>query len=705
MNKIAIIISSDYETFKVETYSKSLGMYEKYCNIFEKYFNLEPDKKLLPKIKEDLYNSHLNCSPKGVISLSAGISLFILIIGALLFLFSSTIGGGVIILGISCFFVFQKIPSLISRKINSQSQDQIILSIFYIVAFMRFSSNFERAIQFAAIYLPNPLSMDFKRVLWELENSKYPNIKQAFDKYLEKYREDNLEFLESIYLIESGLFESDDFRRISLLDKSLDLILQSNFEKMMHFSQILREKISSFNMLGIVLPILGLIILPLAASMSNPKGVFEVIFILYDFLIPILVFYFAYEITISKPSSFNSIKIPSNYKMPKYKIKIGKNFSYKMPLKKVSILIFFTMLFIGLIPLMLNSFSPKMENDICTSQLENSLNNKFSSLFAENSVFSTFQTNKLVKIEGENPYCYGPYGLIPAILSLFIPLSFAFAYGFYLKNKFKDLIHLRDKTKKLEKQFPSAIFQLGNIINEGISGELSFGKVSETMKQTVAGDFFSEIDKNIKFNGMGIEKAIFDSEKGAINKYPSELVLSSMKIFIRAQSKGPEILAKTLIDLSKYLTQIHMGQERMKDLISESVGSMKSQVKFLAPLISSVVVAIVFLITLILGFLGKATEGVSGTEGIGDSGAEFSNILGDSIPTYFFQAGVGMYIVFLVVILSYLVSNLENGDDEINRKYDTGLSLIKSMTKYAMILVILMFVFGIVGSKIAGEAF
>ena len=47
------------------------------------------------------------------------------------------------------------------------------------------------------------------------------------------------EFLEALYLIESSLFESEDVRRIILLDKSLDTILQGSK------IDLLQEKASS----------------------------------------------------------------------------------------------------------------------------------------------------------------------------------------------------------------------------------------------------------------------------------------------------------------------------------------------------------------------------------------------------------------------------------------------------------------------------
>lgn len=693
--------SKDYENFRKESISTSMNFYERLCNSFEKILNLKPDQKTGDSIEEQLKQAHINATPTGVMSLAVGIALILVIMGMLgLIIISGTIGVGFILLGVGAYFILQKLPALLAKRFRAKASDQVIMAIFYMVAYMRFNSNFELAVSFAAKYLGPPLSLDFKRLLWELDNSKYPSLKEAFDVYLDGWRDENLEFLEAIYLMESSLYESEEFRRITLLDKSLDIILQGNYEKMMHFSQELRGKVQTLNMLGVVLPILGLIILPLAASFASPKGVWEFVFITYDILFPVLVAYIGFAMIFGRPSGANSIKLPNlkNIKqLQKYKLKLSKNKEIYVSAKIPALTILGVFLFIGLIPLGIHFFggTPTTLGE-CTTPLEDSINNMFGAF--GDGPFSTFQNYEFIDDEGEG-YCYGPYGMYPGILSLFIPLGLAFSIGYYFRIRYKNLVHLRDRTKKLEKEFPSATFQLGNRINEGISAELAFGAVSQTMKGTETGTFFSTIDSNIKFNGMSVEQAIFNEEKGAINQYPSDIVVSSMKIVTHALDRGPEITAKTLLDLSRYLSEIHSGNERMKDLLAESLSSMKSQATFLAPVISGVVISIVSLVTMIMGTLSERTAELA-SEAESASAASF---LGSSIPTYLFQSVVGIYIVLLILILTYLVTNLEYGEDAIFTKYSMGEKVISGMNKYAVIVILGIVLFSLIGNSVLGS--
>jgi hypothetical protein len=414
--------SNDYEQFRVESLPKGMSFYERTCNLFEKLVNIKPDAKSYEKTEKILFNAHLGCTPTGVISTSIFVSLVILIVGLVFFVLgSSTIGIGLVLVGLATYFVLQSIPGLLEKRLRAKANDGIIIAVFYIVAFMRFNSNLELAVNFAANYLNPPLSMDFKRMLWDIDNAKYPNIKVALDKYLEGWRDDNLEFLEAIYLIESSLFESEDFRRISLLDKSLDTILQGSYERMLHFAQELRGKVATFNMIGVVLPILGLIILPLAASFGSPKSTWEIVFILYNILFPIGVTYFGFLIIFNRPAGISSIKVPKVKgvsDLQKVPFKFGKKEMLISP-KIPAFTIFGIFLLIGLLPVIFHM-----------TGFDNNLNLTFNALFGD-TPFGVFQEYKEIDPDQGASYTYGPYGTYAGLLSLFIPLSIAFGFGYF----------------------------------------------------------------------------------------------------------------------------------------------------------------------------------------------------------------------------------------------------------------------------------
>ena len=110
---------------------------------------------------------------------------------------------------------------------------------------------------------------------------------------------------------------------------------------------------------------------------------------------------------------------------------------------------------------------------------------------------------------------------------------------------------------------------------------------SNDEKKATSGDFFAHVYNNITRLGMGVEEAIFNKKIGAIMSYPSSIIISSMKVLIESSRKGPKIAAEALLNVSRYIKQIHQVNERLRDLLAEVITSMKSQIKFMAPMIAT----------------------------------------------------------------------------------------------------------------------
>jgi len=57
-------------------------------------------------------------------------------------------------------------------------------------------------------------------------------------------------------------------------------------------------------------------------------------------------------------------------------------------------------------------------------------------------------------------------------------------------------------------------------------------------------------------------------------------------------------------------------------------------------------------------------------------------MFGDSIPTYYFQMIVGIYVAQIIFILTILANNIENGADRLGEHYYLGNNLVRSMVIY-----------------------
>lgn len=672
----------EYKQFKQDILPDSVDWYEKACAASEKLLKIKPNPKKLEKLKTYIRISHLNVTPEGVSSLAMLAPMAVILLGSVISfaLFQS--------LFLVVFFFFaglgmmpamEKIPEMMAINWRMKASNQMVLCIFYVVTYMRHTSNMEKAIEFASEHLSPPLSLDLKKVLWNVETGTFDSVKDSLEDYLETWRDYNMEFIEAFHLIQASLYEGSEERRLTLLDKSLDVMLDETYEKMLHYTHDLKSPITMLHMMGVILPILGLVILPLVVSFMEGAKWYHIA-VIYNILLPVVVYFMGKKILATRPTGYGDTDIlefnPEFKKLENIIIKVGNQSLVFSPLT-ASIIFGSVFILIGFMPIILHILNPAFDFPIGPFQL---LGYKESS-----------QTGELI----------GPFGLGAAILSLGIPLGAALIVGLYNKLRSKNLIKIREDAKALETEFASALFQLGNRIGDGIPSEIAFGKVAEVMRGTKSGDFFSHVSSNIRRLGMGLRDAIFHPTAGAIRFFPSSVIDSSMKVLLQSSKKGPQIAAQSLLNISRYVKEIHKVDERLKDLLSDIISSMKSQIKFLTPVISGIVIGITSMITGILTKLGNQMQNISTQAGSQATGMML--LFGDGIPTYHFQIIVGLYVVQIVYILTVLANGIENGTDKLNERHTLGVNMIKSITLYCVVSFAIIVLFNMIATVIMGS--
>src|SRR3989338_1437879 len=254
--------SKEYLEFKHAFVPPHYTLYEKLCTFSEKLLKITPNKAKEEEINESLAITHLNVTPVGVSSFAFQAPLVLMIPTSPFSLFIVKSMFFVIFFLITGVFLIRplgKIPFFLANAWRLKASNNMVICIFYIVTYMRHTSNLELAIKFAAEHTSPPLSLDLRKVIWDVETEKFATVKESLELYLETWRKWNLEFIESFHLIESSLLEGDNEKRVATLDRSLDVILTETYERMLHYAQNLKSPVTMLHMLGIILPILGLV--------------------------------------------------------------------------------------------------------------------------------------------------------------------------------------------------------------------------------------------------------------------------------------------------------------------------------------------------------------------------------------------------------------------------------------------------------------
>ena len=663
--------SESYRKFKAEM-APEFTKYERWCKSLGNVIKLKASTKDEARVKRAIEISHLEIEPWQALTLSIMCFVVVFMIGLFFSIAITLIKGGLeffpvlffflmIIVSLFLFYFVNGYPDRLANKWRLKASSQMVPAILYIVVYMRHTPNLEKAISFASQHLQYPLSLDFKKVFYNVQVGKFSTIKESLDNYLETWRDYSVEFIEAFHLIEASLFEPSNSRRIDTLEKSLQVVLDGVYDKMLKFTHNVRSPLTNVYMLGVVLPTLGLALLPLASAMVGDFIKPVHIFLLFNLIIPFFVFYLTNKVMLLRPGGYGESSLLE--KNPLY-----AEYTNKKPYNK-AFLICLPFFILGLLPLIFG-YTPLpqmlgLQNDFTFAQLGLGTSSE--------AFFGFMQTGTGI---------VGPFGTGALVLSLFFPLGLALFFSMSYKERTKNLILERGKTKQLEKEFNTSLFQLGNRIGNGTPPELSFGKVAESSKGLITEDFFRRVNYNIRQMGMSVDKAIFDKGRGALIYYPSDLISTSMRVLIESAKKGLKIAAASLMSISEYIKNINKITDRLKDMLAEIVSDMKSNMTFLAPLLSGVVVGLASMIASILNKLKLASLGGDATNLGNVSGIMQLFDVTQMIPPYFLQISIGIYIVQIIFILTGTLVAIDSGEDKLEKTHKIAMNLKKGIVLY-----------------------
>jgi len=675
-SELAGSYSREYMKFREEM-SPELSRYERWCYSLGSFIKLKPSKKDEEKVAKYIKIAHLNIEPWQALTLGVMAFLFIFLIGLFVSVAIMLFGGGVssfpipffilsVSLALAVFYLLNSYPARLANKWRLKASSQMVPAILYVVVYMRHTPNLERAISFAAKHLDYPLSLDFKKVFYDVEVGRFSSIAESLDNYLEIWRDYSSEFIEGFHLIQSSLFEPNDARRIATLEKSLQVVLDGVYDKMLKFTHDVRSPLTNVYMLGVVLPTLGLALLPLASAMIGDIIRWYHVLFLFNIIIPILVFYMTDKVLLLRPGGHGETTLlVRNSLYPKYK----SNKPYF-----IAFLVCFPLILISLLPLIFQ-YTPipgylGLQQDYTFEQLG-------VGIFGAEDLFRFAVHDSLGVV--------GPFGFGALILGMFFPLGIALFFWMAYGAKTRDIIKERNKTKQLEKEFNNSLFQLGNRIGNGVPPELVFGKVAESSKGLMTEDFFRRVNYNVRQMGMGVEAAIFDKTRGAIAYYPSDLISTSMRILVESSKKGLRIAAVSLMSISEYIKNMQKISSRLRDMLAEIISDMKSNMTFLAPLLSGIVVGLAAMITAIL--IKLDVSNLIGGADIGGLGGQLGDLMNlfnytQMIPPYFLQIVVGVYLIEIIFILTRSLVIIDAGEDKLEQTNKTGKNLLSGVLLY-----------------------
>lgn len=654
--------SREYQEYKeAEREQEKTTVYEKFVDLTS-FFRFsfddmeEEHRNALNLLKYDMEPDQVAPS-----SLFASLVTLIMAVGVVWFFpgIPTVLKVGALIMPLTVFYYFLKYPSLRARQKVVESSEHLIMAILYMVISMRASPSLERAVAFTARHLRGPVAKDFKTMLWKVDMREQLTMRVAVRDYIKLWKPYNKGFVESIDLLISSMSEANEHKRNEILSESIDQFLDNTRDQMNDFAKTLQLPVMVLYGLGILLPVLGTVMLPLIATFMGGGSMLWYLIFFYNLFLPLIIVFVMQNLLVNRPVSFSSRAG-----------RIGKNSAGKIKLQvfghgvKINA-------FLVSIPLFL--------------------------------ILAGWSFPHYYEV-----FLSGGFPVDPSTITLFremlIVMAFASAAGLHLFLGYVSVLERQNKIEEMEREFPQALFQLGHLLDRGTPIELAIKDVGGEIRGNLkVADIFDRISENMTMRGMTFEEAVFDTDYGALQVYPSKLMETIMEITLESTQKGTSLAAKTLQHISSYLEDIQVTQKKLEDLIGETLSSLQFLGYVLAPVIAGIAVGMGSVISIAFSTIGGAINqtATNATQGGGSAGLSGGSVgllsafsFQESIAPGALQLVVGIYLLQLSAVVGTLYVRLEEGRNPVKRNVVVGKMMMSSITFYTLTVLIIVLVFG-----------
>jgi len=605
---------------------RRLTKFEKICKLFGR-IKLPMPSSLKRRLKEEIDFCHFEVNPHEVFSTSIILPSIFMLLSYLILRFLGLVTVDIIfsffMISIVLFYFLLNYTKFQTIYYRSKFSSEMVLSIIYMTISLQTNKNLERAVSFAANNLSGLLGLDFKRALWNIQSGKSISISDELSKIAEKWRKESQEFVDAISILKDSIILTDEQFQKSL-NIAIETVLQKTKTRMKNYAMTLKTPLNIVNSFGVLLPLLAMIFLPLATIFLPELIKVSFISVLYVIVLPAIVYFLFRQYFYSRPYSYHQIEYSSE--------------EHKK--RKLMILIFsFVSMMIIVLPL---------------------ANFVLSSKFSD----ATFLASMGITIS------------IGFILFL---AGYIYTSGFETINK---------KIIKYEDELPTAAYQLASVCRSGKPIEILVHEASDYLKDLEIREIFAVASMKIK-SGLTLYKAFFDEKVGALKEVNSRIIRVVIGSIVDLAEKGSIAVSKALDAIARFLDDAKDVNKFTDEVLDEVTSEMKITVYVFAPLAAGIVVGLLSMLTIVFYSFTLSFQELERTLGGREYKSVFESIgwllnLAKTIDLPQFQIVVGLYMLEIVIMISYFLGELKYGEDEVNKIKDISKTVLISILIYSL---------------------
>jgi hypothetical protein len=582
--------------------------------------------KLGPSVREIKLFAYFTCFVLYFISLIA--SLLALTIGlglnTIYILFFGMLSATALL-----FLIMQYPLSLVAfERMNSIGYAPRLIA--YLIITLKEDPNLEKAVKFASENGEDHMSQDLRRLLWNTWAGRHNSVAEALPVLGHKWGEHVKGLRDALYAIRSSQVEKYEQRRLNTLDRALKDLLENINTTFREFANSLRLPIMFLFMGGVMMPLMVILFIPVLSMMGFELGTADAVSGILV-LILIGVFIMSEFILSKRPVSFSSVSVGRDYP--------GLTSPGKVKIMGNEISIYKLSLFLG-------------------------------------AFFALFSVPYLAGVK--TPFIL-QWGTYPLVLGLFA------SFWAYFWFDSIERVRVRSMIQHAEDDCIEACFHIGNRLMSGMPPEEALIRVSEMMStpnnKSYLGLLLENTVKNIKYMNMSMKDAFFDSERGSLRDVHSGLIHGLFGLFSNSMERGVDAAAQTLIHSASHFRDIRKVEDSLRETISYTTNMIKLSAVFIAPLLCGLSVTMTEMFIKVLD-QASAKLAASGAA-LGTGMLMPPPKMGPDMMTII----LGLYSLFLLLVLIRFTTILELGDDEVTIKNEIAKALPKAIVFYTLTLI------------------
>lgn len=582
-------------------------------------------------IKREIYFSGLDVTPDDIrvtanawalitFILLFAVFIYLYIINAIQFPYIDFLLIGVIFVPLIIYVYLSNYITNLGNRLRIQTLGRAPEAVHYMVMSMRLTPALDKAVKFASDNVGEPLASSLKKVLWDVSTRAHSSIEDSFMAFAEEWGNWNDDFKRSMYSIRMATHEKTEDGLAKNLEKALDTILNGTRRKIEEFATSLQTPTTVLFGLGILLPMIIGAMLPLL-MLSNATNLL----------------------------SSNPLGGAGGVSSGTGPFGTSANLSTGEALAiNIGLIVLMDVMF----PLIAYAYSsqilgqrPGTLKPPAAPEVE-----EFSKGFlAVISVAVGVAVSSLAF-----PIAIGAFGgFLQPLYELFPIFGIACGLSVYFYLGTVARVRARRSLQQLEAEFPDALYQVGSRMVEGLSLEQALERTADAMTGSQTSVLFRKILHGMRVSGRTANEVIFGSQEtpGVMAAYPSHMVEMSMKELLEAVTKGAEAVGRTIVPTAQYLRELRQVDDTIRTSLKSTVSMMTGTAIAFAPLVMGMTGALYILLT-----------------GVFQAG------LPVSIPVFF--SVMGVYLLEIVIVITYFSVGVEQGGDETTFQSNLGFSLV-----------------------------